>query len=287
MIKKRINKIIDLLKSNQPVYYTSTSKFTFANGKKMSKTWADYIRLDCEHGSTNFDKVGDYMRGLVAGGNTRSGHRTPAVLAELPFPGSNKDIVEYNSWIINQLLGKGVHGLILCHAEEKKAVQSFVKSSRFTFRKNILPGRRGHGGHKFAMKIWGVEEREYVEKCDPWPLNPAGEMILGIKMENIKAVKNSLRSSSVPGVCFGEYGLGDLSMDLGYKIKPTFPLPRKIAQIRKKVWDNCKKNRKYFLGIIEEKNYKHMLDNGMMFCRAYQTKVVSKGRNYTKRKKPW
>ena len=52
------------------------------------------------------------------GGPTKSGHKTPAVLAELPFDGINKTNVQANSWIIKQILAKGVHGLILCHANK-------------------------------------------------------------------------------------------------------------------------------------------------------------------------
>ena len=284
MKKKRINKIIDLLKINQPIYYESTDDFSFSNGKKMSKTWADYIRLDCEHGNINSDKIGEFMEGLAKGGPTKSGHKTPAVIAELPFPGLN---VKLRSWMVNHLLAKGVHGLVLCHATQKKAVEYFVRSTRFRFRKNKLKGLRGHGGHKLATKIWGINEKKYMELCDPWPLNPNGELILGIKMENATAAKNSLKTSSVPGICFGEYGLGDMSMDLGYKIKPSFPLPKKIEKIRKLVWDNCKKNKKYFLGIIKKNNYKQLIDKGMMFCRAYEKKTADLAKKYTKRPKSW
>ena len=286
-MNKRINKIIELLSINQPVFYESTEDFTYKNGKKMSKTWADYIRLDCEHGNINFDNIQNFMRGLLDGGPTRSGHRTPAVIAELPFPGSNKNVVEANSWMINHLLAKGVHGMILCHASSKEAVEHFVKCARFRFKKNKLSGLRGHGNFTKAINLWGTNEKEYMEKCDPWPLNVKGELILGIKMENLKAAKNSLDISSVPGICFGEYGLGDMSLDMGYKIKPSFPLPKKILSIRKRVWENCKKNKKFFLGIINENNYKELLDNGMMFCRAYNEKIATLAKIYKKRKKPW
>ena len=89
-MKKRINKIIDLLEKNQPVYYISTSDFTYKNGLKLSKTWADFIRLDTEHTSSNWDEITKFMKGLKDGGPTKSGHKFPAVLAELPFKGLNK-----------------------------------------------------------------------------------------------------------------------------------------------------------------------------------------------------
>ena len=41
-MKKRINKIIDLLKKDQPVYYVSTSNFTYKNGKNCKNVGRFY-----------------------------------------------------------------------------------------------------------------------------------------------------------------------------------------------------------------------------------------------------
>ena len=46
-------------------------------------------------------------RGLKDSGPTKSGHKSPAVIAELPFDGINKENVQANSWIIKQILAKG------------------------------------------------------------------------------------------------------------------------------------------------------------------------------------
>ena len=70
---KRINKVIELLEQDQPVYYVSTSDFSFENGVKMAQTWADYIRLDLEHGPFDIAGVDLFMKGLVEGGPCRAG----------------------------------------------------------------------------------------------------------------------------------------------------------------------------------------------------------------------
>ena len=124
------------------------------------------------------------MRGLNDGGPTKSSHKTPAVLAELPFEGLNKEIVQANSWIIKQILAKGVHGLILCHANNKGAVKEFVENCRFRFRKQLkdktlLEGKRGHGGQVLALKIWGISEEEYLE------INKSFENLPGQKMSRL------------------------------------------------------------------------------------------------------
>ncbi len=33
-------------------------------------------------------------------------------------------------------------------------------------------GTRGRGSEATAAPIWGISAEEYLERCDPWPLNP-------------------------------------------------------------------------------------------------------------------
>src|ERR1700747_480246 len=76
---KRINKAIDLLSQGQPIWYDG-GHGGYEEGVKMAQTWADYITYDMEHGPYDVAKLAEFMRGLVKGGPTRSGHRTPAVI---------------------------------------------------------------------------------------------------------------------------------------------------------------------------------------------------------------
>ncbi len=79
---KRINRAIELLEQGQPIYYTGSHSGTegsFEQGKKDAQIYADYISYDMEHAPYDIKGLADYMRGLVAGGPTKSGHRTPAV----------------------------------------------------------------------------------------------------------------------------------------------------------------------------------------------------------------
>src|SRR5260370_18465297 len=84
-----------------------------------------------EHGAFDMAGLGDYMAGLVAGGPTRSGHRTPAVIVEAPVNGIDEANVRFNAWQFRQILGRGVHGVLLCQAETAGAVRAFVESCRY------------------------------------------------------------------------------------------------------------------------------------------------------------
>ena len=50
----------------------------------MVHTYADYINVGMEHGSFDMPGLQEFMNGLVAGGPTNSGHRTPTVVVEVP-----------------------------------------------------------------------------------------------------------------------------------------------------------------------------------------------------------
>src|SRR6266567_3456446 len=73
---KHINKMIDILEMGQPIYYESSHEGTeggFELGKKDAQTWADYIVYDMEHAPYDIESLTQYMRGLAAGGPTRTG----------------------------------------------------------------------------------------------------------------------------------------------------------------------------------------------------------------------
>ena len=183
---KRINRAIELLEHGQPIYYTGSHEGTegsFEQGVKDAQTWADYISYDMEHAPFDVKGLADYMRGIAKGGPTKSGHRTPAVIVNLPVDGTDEATVRANAWMFQQVLATGVHGILLCHADTPGAVRAFVEAVRFP----AFGGRRGVHGNPTAARIWGITADEYGEKADVWPLNPNGELLLGLKLEDKNA----------------------------------------------------------------------------------------------------
>ena len=216
-----------------------------------SGTWADYLEVDFENHP--FDTLGllAFMRGLVDGGPTRSGHRTPTVIVEAPVEGTTADMVRTNAWQFRQILARGVHGILLCQAETPQAVQTFVEACRYPINRigvgaGLGEGRRGVGSEPSATIIWGMDSDEYRAKADPWPLNPEGELLLGLKIESAAAIPRIEDILSVPGIGFAEMGPGDLSLSLGYRVRPT-PLPPEMEEVRQRVRAACHANGIAFL----------------------------------------
>ena len=131
---KRISRCVELLEQDQAIYYDgphSGHVLTCAQGRIDAGTWADYMNVGMEHGCFDMAGLADYMRGMVDAGPTRSGHRTPTVIVEAPVNGIDAAHVRYNAWQFRQILGRGVHGILLCQAETADAVRAFVESCRY------------------------------------------------------------------------------------------------------------------------------------------------------------
>src|SRR5437660_2369898 len=222
---KRINKAIELLEQGQPIYYTGSHEGTsgsYDQGVKDAQTFADYISYDMEHAPYDVKGLADYMQGLVAGGPTKSGHRTPAVIVNVPVNGIDEAAVRANAWMFSQVLATGVHGVLLTHADTPGAVRALIEAVRLPIHKQgvdhgVSEGRRGAHGTPTAAQIWGVSNEEYEQKADAWPLNPNGELLLGVKVEDKYALDNAEQSLKVPGIGFAEWGPGDMALSLGIR----------------------------------------------------------------------
>ena len=209
---KHVNRIIDMWLKEQPVYYAQTSAGGYDEGKKLAATKADYITYEMEHGALDFKELREFMRGLVDAGPTRTGHKTPAVIVTLPIQGT-ADAVRANTWMIQQALAAGVHGILLCNAETPEAARLMIEASRYPFAPHVeglAQGFRGNGSQGYASRMWGVTAEEYMRIAEPWPLNPDGELLFGLKIENPRADANVESSVRVPGIAFAEWGPGCL-----------------------------------------------------------------------------
>jgi 4-hydroxy-2-oxoheptanedioate aldolase len=281
----RINRAIDLLEHGQPIYYTGSHEGTegsFEQGVKDAQTWADYISYDMEHAPFDVKGLAEYMRGLAKGGPTRSGHRTPAVIVNVPVNGTDETTVRANAWMFQQVLATGVHGILLCHADTPGAVRAFVEAVRFP----ANGGRRGVHGNTPAARIWGISADEYAEKADVWPLNPKGELLLGLKLEDRYALENADASTKVPGIAFAEWGPGDMAFSLGVRDAGAGPMPAVLQAARAKVFAAAKANKIFFLNGVTAGDVIDMIKEGVMIGSADQ-RAAEIGRQYTRREMPW
>ena len=311
---KRINKMIELLEAGQPVYDISVEGVGYEEGKKLAKERYDLIQYQMEHGVFEPHLLRQFMQGLVDGGPTKSGHRTPTVIVTLPVLGLDAVTVKNNHWVIEQILTSGVHGLMLCHARNAEAVRTFVSTARYQFErpelkgadKGIPEGLRGSGSQANASRIWGITGTQYIEKADPWPMNPNGELILSLKMEDKYSLMNIDEITKTPGIAWGEWGPGDQAMSLmglaylksgGSQgrstpgTKPTGGLPPigepKLDDARARIMNAMKANKWAPLHSANLDNIIDLIKAGVMVTHGDSVELTNKGRAFTKREMPY
>jgi 4-hydroxy-2-oxoheptanedioate aldolase len=104
---------------------------------------------------------------------------TRAVIVEAPVNGSDAANVRFSAWQFRQILGRGVHGILLCQAQAADAVHAFWRSCRYPhpsggvdprppslverihgatrdqYLRRLGLGTRGRGSEMKTAAIWG------------------------------------------------------------------------------------------------------------------------------------
>ena len=307
---RRINKAIELWEDGQPIYYGISGMGPgvdpYAQGVRMAKTHLDAINVEMEHGALDFSALREFMRGLVDGGPTPSGHRTPAVFVEIGIIGLDEAYARANSWILTQLLDCGVHGIHQCHARDTKAVATTMQMGcRYPFpRPGINLPMRGLRGSaaSYAAQIWGVPLFKYNHLADLWPLNPQGELIFGVKIEDTIADEQAASTIALPGIAFAEWGPGDHSywldglsiMDDDSYLGDITKLATRpeLVKVGENVRQLCKKNNVRFLHISPNNDSSNPffvnkeIDEGVMVFESDDEPTSITGREHSKRRMP-
>ena len=293
---KRINRAIELLDQGQPVYYTGSHSGTegsYEQGLKDAQTYADYISYDMEHAPFDVKGLAEYMRGLAAGGPTRSGHRTPAVIVNVPVNGTDEAAVRANAWMFSQVLATGVHGILLTHADTPGAVRAFVEAMRFSdsqtgrLERNQRRTPRAFMARRRRPRSGASRRRSISIKPTPGRSIPDGELLLGLKLEDKYALANAEENLKVPGIAFRRMGAGRHGAVAGRAWDGMSPRrdPRMVAA-RAKVFAACKANKIFFLNSMTARNVIDMIKEGVMIGPA-SPEAAALGRAYTKRQMPY
>ena len=115
-------------------------------------------------------------RGQIVSGGTLAPQVTPIV--RIPPNGSEK-----NQFLAKQVLDVGVYGIIFPHISTVDEAWNAVRACRYP----SLPEAEYHNPPRIrgdaptrAARYWGLTAQEYYAKADVWPLNPDGELLMGI-----------------------------------------------------------------------------------------------------------
>ena len=235
---QRVNKSIELLERGQPIYYDASTG-GYEEGLRMASTWGDYIIYNVEHVALDFAALREFMRGLVDAGAhpERSPDTHRHRLAAPARPRTKRPSKPAAGWS-SRPSPRASHGVHLARARDPEGVKRFVQAARYPIHKQAIDtlgvGLRGWGSHTFAAWVWGLSTQEYLQKADVWPLNPEGEIMLGVKLEDQQALDRAAETLSVPGLAFAEHGPRDLGLSYGHlEGRADPPLPARSRRRRR------------------------------------------------------
>ena len=287
---QRINKAIELLEAGEPVYYFQFRGGGYEDGRRFAQTWADAIGYNVEQAPFSTVEFKAFMQGLIDGGPTKSGHRTPAVIVTLPVGGIDEATVRANYWMVEQVLAAGAHGVLMVHMRDEGATRAFVQAARYPHAPKtpgIGEGLRGSGGQGLAAEMWGISAAEYVRKADPWPLNPEGELLLGFKPEDRAALEVIDQTMAVPGIGMVEWGPSDMMMSYGLLRTPGVAYPQEVVDARNRILQVARQNNVIFSEVgTNAANVIERVDDGIMFHFANE-EGARIGRQHTGRVMPY
>ena len=177
----------------------------------------DGVVFEMEHNAWDPNDLQDALQYLLNRSQiAKSGSVAPAVTPIVRIP-PNGD--ERNQWVAKQALDRGVYGIVWPHVSSVEQAMNAVAACRYPRPKGSPryepAGLRGDGPTS-ACRYWGLTQQEYYTKADVWPLDPNGEVLVILMIEDTQGIQN-LRSmlKNVPGIGAILIGEGDLSQELG------------------------------------------------------------------------
>src|SRR5579883_1938671 len=212
----RLNGVIRALEQGQ----TPIAAFTPAeidSALAFSISSYDAIVFETEHNPWDARMLRDCLQYLL---NRRQiadlASISPAVTPFVRIPPNGS---EQNQWLAKQALDLGAYGIVWPHISSVEQAYNAVAACRYPRLKAAKlsepAGIRGDAPVA-AARYWGLTRQEYYRKADVWPLNPQGEILVTLMIEDTQGIAN-LRDilKKVSGIGLVLIGDGDLSQELG------------------------------------------------------------------------
>jgi 4-hydroxy-2-oxoheptanedioate aldolase len=213
----RLNGVIKALSEGKPAFVTfSVAEISAAIS--LSAAPYDAVVFEMEHNPYDVGALRNCLQYMLDRRRIlESGTLAPAVTPMVRIPVNGAEV---SQWIAKQVLDVGVFGVIWPHVSTVEEARNAVAACRYPRPESRPyynpPGQRGDSP-RHAARYWGLTQQDYYARADVWPLNPEGEILVGIMCEEVKAIRNLpsiLRE--VPGIGLVIVGEGDLSQDMGY-----------------------------------------------------------------------
>jgi 4-hydroxy-2-oxoheptanedioate aldolase len=282
----RLNGVIRALEAGQHAM-TCFTPAEIGSAVAMSTSKFDGCVFEMEHQSWDSRQLRDCLQYMLNRGEiAKAGSLAPGVtpLARVPVNGA-----EMAQWQAKQALDLGCYGIVFPHISTFEEAANAVGACRYPRLKSAADyqpvGIRGDGPTT-AVRYWGLTQQEYYSKADVWPLDPKGEILCMLMIEDTQGIANLADIlKKVPGIGLVLIGEGDLSQELGFPRQYEHP---QVLDAMAYIVKTCKEN-KVAVGHphVDATNVERILGEGYTFLMAAPVRsfaALDKGRQLAGRK---
>jgi len=207
----------------------------FPNAEEaMTKPMIDFVMVCMEHYPYEIADLREFIQGMVSRRETLAkGNLQPNAPVFVRIPTEGADPVHP---MIKQVLDIGAYGVVIPHVRTPEEALKVVKSCRYARPVNASnrepAGIRGFSP-AICSYIWGLSLNEYYDRADVWPLNPDGDILVIIMIEDTEGVKNIDRILKVPGIGAVFFGPSDYTVSVGRWGDQSFNVNEALNRVKK------------------------------------------------------
>jgi len=270
----RLNGVIAAWEKGRPAYAS------FAHPERQvaiefSTAPYDSVVFEMEHNGWDPNVLQDCLQYLLNRKQIlETGSLAPTVTPIVRIPANGG---ENNQWLAKQALDRAVYGVVWPHVSSVEQAYNAVSACRYPRPKTAAyyepVGMRGDGPHT-CSRYWGLSQQDYYRKADVWPLNPQGEILVILMIEDVQAITNlddMLRN--VPGIGCVLIGEGDLSQELGVPRQYEHPI---VKDAMANIVSICKKHSvRVGHPHVTTKNVESVLAEGYTFLMSAPVKTYA------------
>ncbi len=198
----RGNPIVSLLESGDVVFGIFAGERTPESAAEMAKRdLVDFVFYSLESGPFDLPTMSAYQEALASPDAEGADRPHPIALRIPPIRDGRDNAAERTA----AGLDAGVASIVFPHVESAEEARHAVASMRLRSSGGLRPEPSAK-----AARVFGVSPDTYRERAGVWPLDPAGELVSMVLIEDRIGVERAVEIASVPGVSVVFPGPGDL-----------------------------------------------------------------------------
>ncbi|MBN1418704.1 MAG: hypothetical protein JXP34_07990 [Planctomycetes bacterium] len=184
--------------------------------ESLARPMIDFVVIDLEHQPYDIPRLRAFLIGLASKREVAAkGNLQPNLVPLVRVPPDGDQPLRAS---VKQVLDVGAFGVVVPHVRSAADARRVVSACRYVQREgDPQPRPEGERGASpiIAAYAWGLSLEDYAARADVWPLDPKGDLLAIIMIEDPEGVRSIDEILAVPGIGAVIFGPYDYSFSSG------------------------------------------------------------------------